>query len=173
MTSPTDASPPADDSGITAEQHTNRRPQPSRLNQALAWVGIAAGGLFIVAAIFFSGFFLSWTIGGHDEYMRPQAMACCDKMKSEDMKPGAMMGSGGHMKPGEMMPGGMMRPAHSRPRPQPSGISNYDGAVPKWLPSRRAWHVPKGGTVSMLDGKVGTLGCGNHPGDRRLGAWLI
>jgi len=148
MTSPTDASPPADDSGITAEQHTNRRPQPSRLNQALAWVGIAAGGLFIVAAIFFSGFFLSWTIGGHDEYMRPQAMACCDKMKSEDMKPGAL-----------------------------SGISNYDGAdpkvVPKWLPSRRAWHVPKGGTVSMLDGKVGTLGCGNHPGDRRLGAWLI
>jgi len=115
MTSPTDASPPADDSGITAEQHTNRRPQPSRLNQALAWVGIAAGGLFIVTAIFFSGFFLSWTIGGHDEYMRPQAMACCDKMKSEDMKPGAMMGSGGHMKPGEMMPGGMMRPAPQSP----------------------------------------------------------
>ena len=33
----------------------------SRLNQALAWVGIVAGGLFIVAVIFFSGFFLNWS----------------------------------------------------------------------------------------------------------------
>ena len=33
--------------------------RPSRLNQALAWVGIVAGGLFVVGAIFFSGYFLN------------------------------------------------------------------------------------------------------------------
>jgi hypothetical protein len=121
MADPTNVSPPADDPGITTEQTKNSRPRPSRLNQALAWVGIVAGGLFIVAAIFFSGFFLSWTIGGHDEHMRPQPMACCDKMKSEEMKPGAMTGPDGHMQPGEMMPGGMMGPAvHSPATTAPS-----------------------------------------------------
>ena len=59
MTNPTDVSPSTDDSGVTTEQPTNSQPRPSRLNQALAWVGIVAGGLFIVAAIFFAGFFLS------------------------------------------------------------------------------------------------------------------
>ena len=103
MATPTDASPPADNPGIGTEQTKNSRPQPSRLSQVLAWVGIVAGGLFIVAAIFFSGFFLSWTIGGHDEHMGPQAMACCDKMKPEEMKPG------------EMMPSGMMRPPSQSP----------------------------------------------------------
>jgi hypothetical protein len=34
---------------------------PSLLSQVLAWVGIVAGVVFIVAVIFFSGFFL----GGH------------------------------------------------------------------------------------------------------------
>jgi len=115
VATPTDASPPADNPGIGTEQTKNSRPQPSRLSQVLAWVGIVAGGLFIVAAIFFSGFFLNWTIGGHDEHMGPQAMACCDKMKPEEMKPGAMMGPDGHMKPGEMMPSGMMRPPSQSP----------------------------------------------------------
>jgi hypothetical protein len=32
--------------------------RPNRLNRALAWVGIAAGSLFIVATVFFSGFVL-------------------------------------------------------------------------------------------------------------------
>jgi hypothetical protein len=69
--------------------------------------------LFIVAAIFFSGFFLSWSLGEH-EHMGP--MACCSGMKpgeqmmkpGEPMKPGAMMPPGGHMTPGEMMPGKTM-----------------------------------------------------------------
>ena len=34
---------------------------PSRLNKALAWVGIVAGGVFIVGAIFLSGYFLNWS----------------------------------------------------------------------------------------------------------------
>lgn len=71
--------------------------RPSRLNQALAWVGIVAGGLFIVAAIFFSGFFLSWTMGG--PHMGPGKMACCG-----DMKSGAMMPPEERIKPGAMMP---------------------------------------------------------------------
>lgn len=32
--------------------------RPNRLNRALAWVGIAAGSLFIVATVFFSGYVL-------------------------------------------------------------------------------------------------------------------
>jgi hypothetical protein len=119
MTSPTDVPPPADQTGIATEPSKNSRPQPSRLNQALAWVGIVAGGLFIVAAVFFSGFFLSWSLNGsgHDHKV-PAPMACCADMKpGEQMKPGAMMAPGAQMKPGEMMPGGMMGPAPQSPTP--------------------------------------------------------
>jgi hypothetical protein len=128
MTSPTDVSPPADETGIATEQPNNSRPQPSRLNQALAWVGIVAGGLFIVGVIFLSGFFLSWSLSGpgHD-HKGPAPMACCADMKpGEQMKPGAMMApgarmkSGEQMKPGEMMPGGMMVPTPQSPTTTPS-----------------------------------------------------
>jgi hypothetical protein len=57
MTSPTDVPPPADETAIATEQPKISRHQPSGLNQAVAWVGLVAGGLFIVAAIFLSGFF--------------------------------------------------------------------------------------------------------------------
>lgn len=114
MTTATDTSAPAD-------EPTTSKPRPSRLNQALAWVGIAAGGLFIVAAIFFSGFGLSWSLDGHWGG-HPAPMDCCDKMKpGEQMKPGAMMGPEGQMKPGGMMPGmtmapgGMMGPSPQSP----------------------------------------------------------
>jgi hypothetical protein len=112
MTTTTDVSPPADDSDVTTEQTTNFRHRPSRLNQALAWVGIVAGGLFIVAAIFFSGFFLSSSLDGpHHGHMGPGTMACCSDMKpDEHMKPGAMMEPGS-----QMMPGGMMGPAGHSP----------------------------------------------------------
>jgi hypothetical protein len=119
MTSPTDVPPPAYETGIATERPNNSRPRPSRVNQALAWVGIVAGGLFIVAAVFFSGFFLSWSLSGpgHD-HKGPAPMACCADMKpGEQMKPGAMMAPGAQMKPGEMMPGGMM-PGMMGPAPQ-------------------------------------------------------
>lgn len=122
MTSSTDVSPPADETGIATEQPKNSRPQPSRLNQALAWVGIVAGGLFVVGAVFFSGFFLSWSLSdpGHD-HKGPAPMACCADMKpGEQMKPGAMMAPGAQMKPGEMMPGGVMGPAQQSPTTTPS-----------------------------------------------------
>jgi hypothetical protein len=103
MASPTDVSPPTDDAAIPTEQSTNSGPRPGRLNQALAWVGIVAGGMFIVAAIFFSGFFLSWSLGGpQEQHMGPGPADCCSHMKpgepmmkpDEHMKPGAMMGPG-------------------------------------------------------------------------------
>jgi hypothetical protein len=95
MTSTTDATQPADD-----QQPTSPRHQSSRLNQALAWVGIVAGGLFIVAGIFFSGFFLSWSEDGNmgmgHAAMGHESKDCCADMKPGDheMKPGAKMGPG-------------------------------------------------------------------------------
>jgi hypothetical protein len=92
MASTTDVSQPTDGPGAT-ETPSEPRHQPSRLNQALAWVGIAAGGLFIVAAIFFSGFFLSWN---EHMGMGHGSMDCCSHMKTGEqmMKPGAMMRPG-------------------------------------------------------------------------------
>ncbi len=64
------------------------------LNRALAWVGITAGAVFIFAAIFFSGFFLSSTAGGHwgGHHMDSASMPCCDHPGSDHH-----MGPGGHM----------------------------------------------------------------------------
>lgn len=109
MADTTDVAQPTDDAGTT---HTAR---PSRLIQALAWVGIVAGGVFIVAAIFLSGYFLDWSEHAHMQ-MGHSAMSngskdCCADMKHGDMKSG------------EMMPGGMMSPqpptsaAPNTPRP--------------------------------------------------------
>src|ERR1700733_9733505 len=69
----------------TTEVASTEHPK-SRLNQALAWVGIVAGGLFIVAGIFLSGFFLSWSEHMHMGMGHPAAMAkeskdCCADMK--------------------------------------------------------------------------------------------
>jgi hypothetical protein len=102
MTTSTDVSPPANEPGTA----TDSPRRPSRLNQALAWVGVVTGGLFIVAAIFFAGFFLSWGLGGSGHgHMGPGSMACCSHMKPGD----PMMKPDEHMKPGAMMmPGGMM-----------------------------------------------------------------
>ena len=119
MASPNNVSSSTDD---LVAQSKSFQPRPSRLNQALAWVGIVAGGVFIVAAVFFSGFFLSWSLGGPgDDHKGPGPMACCADMKpGEQMKPGAMMAPGAQMKPGEMMPGGMMGPGPQSPTTTPS-----------------------------------------------------
>jgi hypothetical protein len=118
MTSPSDVSPSTDDAAVATGESTIQR-RSGRLHQALAWVGIVAGSLFIVAAVFLSGFFLSWGLdGGSSEgHKSPAKMACCDEMKKGEqmMKPGAMPAPSGQMKPGEMMPGGMMGPASPSP----------------------------------------------------------
>ena len=90
MADTTDVARSTDDPG------TAQPTRPSRLNQALAWVGIVAGGLFVVGAIFFSGFFLNWSehmhMGMGHAAMGHESKDCCADMKPGDhmMKPGAM-----------------------------------------------------------------------------------
>ncbi len=82
-----------DTTDVASTEHPTSS-QPSRLNQALAWVGLVAGGLFIVAGIFLSGFFLSWSehmhMGASHAAMSHESKDCCADMKHGDMKPGAM-----------------------------------------------------------------------------------
>jgi hypothetical protein len=105
---------PSDDPG--AAQPASSR-HHSRLNQALAWVGIVAGGLFIVAAIFLAGFFLNYSehthlrMGMDHATMGHESKDCCADMKPGGMKPGDM--KPGEMKPGAMGPG-MMAPHPGR-----------------------------------------------------------
>jgi hypothetical protein len=88
---------PSDDSrGESAASRTRRLSGPY---QALAWVGIVAGGLFIVAGIFFAGYFLSYSehMGhmamGHMGMSHESKDCCADMMPgAHAMKPGAMMG---------------------------------------------------------------------------------
>ena len=79
MTDTTDAA--------ASEQSSSPEHRPSRLNKALAWVGIVAGGLFIVGAIFFSGFFLSWSEAQHwgtgHSAMAHESKDCCADMKPQ------------------------------------------------------------------------------------------
>jgi hypothetical protein len=97
---------------------TAGRERPSRLSQAAAAVGIIAGVIFIVGAIFFSGFFLG---SKSEQHRGPQVMRC--EMGGSG---GGMGGMGGMMGPGGMGPMGPGQspssasttpPAPSTPRP--------------------------------------------------------
>ncbi|MDR3664044.1 MAG: hypothetical protein P4L86_27275 [Mycobacterium sp.] len=59
---PTDSFPPV--AATTAAAPTATEHKSSKLNKVLAWVGIVAGIVFIVATIFFSGFILGAHCGG-------------------------------------------------------------------------------------------------------------
>lgn len=104
--------------------HDDRYDRPNRLNQVLVWVGIVAGVVFIVALVFFSGFWIGRATGHHYGWhgysqgqMAPGQMTPgqssgmnCPAM----MGPGGMMGPStttsmtpGQMGPGPMGPGGM------------------------------------------------------------------
>jgi len=53
-------------------------------------VGITAGAVFIFAVIFFSGFLVSWTAGGHwsGQHMNSASMAaCCHSGMGHHMMP--------------------------------------------------------------------------------------
>lgn len=91
---------------VTRQGHVdNRDDRPSPLSHhVLAWVGITAGVLFIVVVIFFSGFYLGRSLGGHRGYDGDR-----DGSSSGQMGPGGMMG------PGYTGPGGMMGPNHTGP----------------------------------------------------------
>ena len=77
---------------------TVNRERPSRLTQVAAVVGIIAGVVFIVGAVFFSGFFLGseW-----EHHSGPHVMRC--EMGGSG---GGMGGMGGMMGPGGMGPMG-------------------------------------------------------------------
>jgi hypothetical protein len=92
MADTTGVTQPTDDPGVTQPAGAGHR--SSRVNQALAWVGIVAGGLFIVAAVFFAGFFLNYSEHMHMQMghaaMPHEQKDCCADMKPGDMKPGEM-----------------------------------------------------------------------------------
>ena len=85
---------------------------PNRVYQALAWVGIVAGTLFIVALIFFSGFVAGRAVDG------PSWRHGYSNMQTG---PGGMSGHGGMMGPGGMPgTGGMRGPSPTTPTPTPT-----------------------------------------------------
>ncbi|MUL84236.1 MULTISPECIES: hypothetical protein [unclassified Mycolicibacterium] len=79
--------------------------KPSRLMQALAWVGIAAGIVFIVAVVFGTGFFLGAHSGGEGHHHR-----------------------GGHDR------GGMMMFHHGGPEGGPGPMQRGPSMMPPWGP---------------------------------------
>ncbi len=87
--------------------------RPNGLYRALALVGIAAGSLFIVATIFFSGYVL----GKHSDrgsHHGPHRMLLTPFHKG--MGPGGPMGPGGRIGPdGQMAPGEGPRSARLTP----------------------------------------------------------
>ena len=101
---------------VDATDHRDRR-----LRRALAWVGIVAGVVFIVAVIFFSGFALGRGSGGYHGWHRgyQSHMGPGGGMNGCPMMRDGGMGSGGMMDPEDMGPG-MMRPSQSPASPTPA-----------------------------------------------------
>jgi hypothetical protein len=107
-----------------------RHDRPNKLNRIAAVVGIVAGVVFIVAAIFFSGFVLGVHSGGsfgRDHHGGEFGMM--NRYGGQPMGPGQLMGPGGMMEPGGMVgPGGMMGPGQMGPGQQQSPTAT--SAVP-------------------------------------------
>ena len=74
----------------------DRNGAPSRLGQVTAWVAIVAGVVFVVAVIFFSGFFLGWSSDGHHGWHRGYY---CGRDGTWPMMGPEGMGPGGPMSP--------------------------------------------------------------------------
>lgn len=62
-TAPVSTSPPAATEPTVEPRTVYVQQSPSRLNNAAAWVGIAAGSVFIIAVIFGAGVFVGKNIG--------------------------------------------------------------------------------------------------------------
>ena len=113
---------PSQSAGETPRHPAPEPPyQPNRLNQVLAWVGIVAGVLFIVAAIFFSGVFIGRTTGGyynwHRGYDAGQMQPGGSMGSCPMMGPGGKKGHRGMMGPDGKMGPGQMGPGEHSPRP--------------------------------------------------------
>mgnify|MGYP000959684050 CR=1 FL=1 len=124
----TDSTEAITDTSLAPAPATEVAHRNTRLYQVLAWVGIVAGILFIVGAVFVSGFLAGrtadgygWHRGAQSGQMQPGGPmgGGCPMMQ---MQPGGM-GQGGMMPgmmPGGMGPGGMRGPTPSSPTPMQS-----------------------------------------------------
>ncbi len=121
MTQPDD--PPSGPIAVTAP---SRYDEPrSRLFQVAAVVGIVAGSVFVVAVVFFTGFFLGASSSGYGGSWRPAGhmgpggrVGTCPMINGGDGTPSGPMMPGGVMGPGMMGPGSATStPAPSTPRP--------------------------------------------------------
>jgi len=123
----TDSAEDTTDTSVAPAAATEVTHRNTRLYQVLAWVGIVAGILFIVGAVFFSGFFAGrtadgygWHRGAQNSQMQPGGPmgGGCPMMQ---MQPGGMGqgGMGPGMMPGGMGPGGMKGPTPSSTIPMP------------------------------------------------------
>ncbi|HZQ33282.1 MAG TPA: hypothetical protein VFB19_16295 [Mycobacterium sp.] len=91
---------------VTTDPRPVDRREPSRLNQVLAWVGIVAGVVFVVAVVFFSGFFLGKHSGGsHGFGHHMKGMHMIHRGGPPPMGPWGP-GPGGPGGPGSQAPGG-------------------------------------------------------------------
>jgi hypothetical protein len=93
-------------------REVHHREGPNRLYQVLAWVGIVAGVVFIVAVVFFSGFFLGRHSGpahGHFGSHQGRGVHFFHRTGPPPMGPMAPMAPMGPM--GPMGPGGSMGPS--------------------------------------------------------------
>ncbi|MCB0933180.1 MAG: hypothetical protein KDB71_14945 [Mycobacterium sp.] len=98
--------------------------RPNRLNQAVAWVAIVAGVVFIVGSIFFTGFFLG-RHGGHAG--GPAGGQARHHERAEMVRP---------MGPPPGMPR-MMGPGSDMPPPPPGQTGpNQTGPNPSAAPAR-------------------------------------
>lgn len=93
---------------ITSPRYDYREHRPNRLYQIVAWVGIIAGVMFIVAVVFFSGLIAGRASGGYHGWQRGYQGA----QTEQDGCP--MRGPGGMMGPGQPYPT-MMPPFTQRP----------------------------------------------------------
>ncbi|MDX1881853.1 hypothetical protein SBI63_00615 [Mycolicibacterium sp. 120270] len=92
---------------VTTPPYDDVRHRP---NSILVWVGIVAGVVFIVAVVFFAGFFIGRSSAGgwRGGYQQPGMMWP------------SQSGPYGQWGPGMMGPGGMMGPNYQWPGQQPT-----------------------------------------------------
>ncbi|BDN82716.1 hypothetical protein NJB1907Z4_C29310 [Mycobacterium pseudoshottsii] len=87
---------------------TEQPDRPSRVVQAAAWVGIVAGIVFIVAVVFFSGFFVAWSTGyggGGDQDTGSTAQSAPGPMMNKCPMMGGEGGRGPGPSPATSAPG--------------------------------------------------------------------
>lgn len=139
--------------GAGASTHDDVRNGRSRLNQAAAWVGIVAGTLFVVAVIFFSGFFFAWPGSQHGN-----SGDCCAQMGAGKMMNAEHMMGPGQMTPGQMGPGqtapSQTGPGHNAPGQMGPGAMMPGGTMPDGMMSPR--EMGPGGMMARIPMEPGS-----------------